>query len=205
MKTFGSLPFEIDADKMGFPMAGAEQKTTIFRNYALGPIFDQKNEGICVDCSLRGLLAAEPIRQSPFKPREIYHAARQMGNVPKSVEGAQLNLAVDFLKNEGIVKKDYWTRMVEQVGTYLNDIAQCVLTLPWYDGMNETNWDGRVTPKGHIVGFHAILAFRYDGLKERVWLRNSWGSWGRDGNCYVTMKDLDKMMKDGGMACAIVE
>ncbi len=202
----GSLPFSLPDSKLGFPLTAGTKKETIFRNYRLGDVLDQGTEGICVDCSLRGLLDAEPFSQSPCNPREIYKAARKIGKIPDSVEGCQLNHAIDYLMGKGIVKQEFWTEDAHQIATYLNTISPVVVSLPWYERMNKPEKDGRVLVKGDPYGFHAVLAFRYDGLKDRVWLRNSWGhSWGVFGNCYITMKDLARLMNKGGLACALVE
>lgn len=202
----GSLPFSLPDSKLGFPLTTGTKKETIFRNYRLGEVLDQGDEGICVDCSLRSLLDAEPISQNPCEPREIYKAARKAGNVPDSVEGAQLDLAVNYLIGKGIVKREYWTNEAREVANCLNTISPVVFSLPWYSRMDKPDKDGRILCKGDPSGFHALLGFRYDGLKDRVWLRNSWGhNWGVFGSCYITMNDLARLLNKGGLACALVE
>jgi hypothetical protein len=203
-KLLGSIQFSIPDSRLGFPLASVEKKETIFRNYRLGDVISQEG-GTCVDAACRGLLWAEPISQNPCKPLEIYKAARKLANTPDHIEGAQLNTAVDYLISKGVVKKDYWTKDAEEIGIFLNTVAPVVCSLPWYERMCETEKDGRIIIKGGAIGFHAVLAFRFDGLKERVWLRNSWGNWGLNGNCYVTMNDMKKLMNQGGLACALVE
>jgi hypothetical protein len=205
-KQLGSIPFSLPDSKLGFPLTMGAKKETIFRNYQLGEVTDQGPNGTCVDYCLRSLLAAEPISQNPCKPLEIYKAARKLGKTPDDVEGSQLNYAVDYLISKNIVKKDYWTNDADQVALYLNTISPIVMTIPWYERMNKTEKDGRILCNGNPIGFHAILGFRYDGLKDRIWLRNSWGKdFGINGNGYVTMKDLAKLMNKGGLACALVE
>ena len=202
---FGSIPFTLPDSRLGFPLTMATKKETIFRNYRLGEVFDQKG-GQCVDAACRGLLLAEPFSQSPCKESEIYKAARKIGNIPDSIEGCTLVHATEYLVNKGIVKKDFWTNDAQEVVTFIGGIAPVLMSIPWYEKMNDPAKDGKLTCKGDPIGFHAVLAFRYDGLKNKVFLRNSWGkSWGLDGNCYVTMYDLTRLMNKGGLACALVE
>ena len=151
-------------------------------------------------------LNAEPIAQNPCKPLEIYKAARKIGNTPDELEGCQLNHAVNYLIKKKIIKKEYWTQKSSEVALYLNTISPIVMSLPWSEKMNNPAKDGKIVPGGNSIGYHAVVAFRFDGLKERLWLRNSWSeSWGLNGNCYMTLADLQKLLTQGGIACALVE
>ena len=204
--SYGSLPFEIPSNELGFPLAAVVKKETIFRNYKIAKILDQKDQGICVDMALTSLLNAEPIAQNPCKPLEIYKAARKIGNVPDEVEGCQLNHAVQYLVKKKIIKKDYWTNKSSEVALYLNTISPVVMSIPWYEKMNNPEKDGRITIGGNLIGYHAVLAFRFDGLRNRIWIRNSWGmEWGTFGNCYIGINHLEKLLNQGGIACALVE
>lgn len=206
MYSFGSLPIQISENRLGFPFTSTTKKVTIFRNFALGPVYDQGDKPICVDCALRGLLAAEPVKQSPFKEMEIYNGARKLDKTSSSIEGSKLDFAVDFLKEQGFIKEDFWTNKTDQVIDYLNKISPVVFSLPWYEKMNHPEKDGNLITKGPLIGFHAVLGFRYDGLKNKIYIRNSWGkNWGVEGNAYLTLDNLEKLMIKGGIACALVE
>ena len=42
--------------------------------------------------------------------------------------------------------------------------------------------------------------------RNRIWIRNSWGvEWGVFGSCYIEINNLEKLLKQGGIACALVE
>jgi hypothetical protein len=205
-KSYGALPFKIPDDQLGFPLTTSTKKETIFRNYKIGKVLDQGDKGICVDMALTGLLNAEPISQTPCQPLEIYKAARKLGKTPDDLEGCQLNHAVDYLIDKKIIKRKYWTCKSEEVTLYLNTISPIVMSIPWYEKMNTTEKDGRITLGGNLIGYHAVLAFRFDGLHNRIWIRNSWGSeWGVSGNCYIEIGNLEKLLNRGGIACALVE
>jgi len=203
---YGALPFVIPDSELGFPLTSATKKETIFRNYKMGKVLDQGDQGICVDMSLTALLNAEPIAQNPCKPLEIYKAARKIGNTPDELEGCQLNHAVNYLIKKKIIKKEYWTQKSSEVALYLNTISPIVMSLPWSEKMNNPAKDGKIVPGGNSIGYHAVVAFRFDGLRNRIWLRNSWGlGWGASGNCYIEINNLEKLLVQGGVACALVE
>jgi len=204
--SYGALPFKIPDNQLGFPLASSTKKETIFRNYKIGKVLDQGDKGICVDMALTGLLNAEPISQTPCKALEIYNGARKIGKIPDEIEGCQLNHAVEYLVNRKIIKREYWTHKSEEVSLYLNTISPIVMSLPWYEKMNKPATDGQLKIGGNLIGHHAVLAFRFDGLRNRIWIRNSWGvEWGVFGSCYIEINNLEKLLKQGGIACALVE
>lgn len=206
MRKFGSIPFDPKNLKIGFPLASAEKKERILRQYKVGGIRDQGYTPQCVGYALWGLLKAEPISQEPYTPTEIYKAARKFSKTPASVEGVKLNDAVDFLKDKDFVEQEYWTLSVDDVSNHLFTTSPVVLSIPWKEKMDTPASDGRVKLGGAYVGHHAVMAYCFDGLKKRIWMANSWGkAWGKEGLFYMTITDLGKLMGDGGLGCAIVE
>lgn len=205
MRPLGSLPFTIPAERIGFPPVSAEKTKTLFRIYKVGKRTDQGTESSCVGHALYNLLAAEPISQAPFSPNDIYAAARKLGKIPPSVKGSNLVDGINFLRSKDLIEKELWATKADQVGEYINGVSPVVLSIPWYERMDETQKDGRVKVAGDYVGGHAIFCFGYDGLKKRFWLKNSWSNWGLDGNGYITSGDLEKLFERGGIACALVE
>jgi len=207
MFSFGSIPVEIPENKLGFPLASSQKTETIFRQYKIGSITDQKDNPSCVAHSCIALLEAEPIQQRGFMdPEELYRTIRKKGNYSKSVDGLKLPDAVNFLIEKGVAKKDIWTQDPEQVKFHINNTSPVILSIPWYVKMNESAGDGRIKKGGGFLGYHALLAYAYDGLKDRIWLQNQWGKgWAKNGCCYLTMKDFKYLMSGGGLGCALIE
>ncbi len=207
MSKFGSIFEEIPLGAQDFPLAGASDKRqTVFRQHRIGPIQDQGDEGICVGCTCQALLQADPIRQKPYDAREIYEAARKITKPPKGEEGAHLTSAILFLKNQGIVKEDFWTLKADVAANYIFTTSPIALSIPWHERMDTPESDGRCNPKGGVIGFHAVLGYSYDALKKRIWFQNSWGKkWGQNGCFYLTFKDFNTIMGKGGIACAVEE
>ncbi len=203
---YGSIPEVLPPHKTWYEsLAQADRKVAIYRQYRIGDAQDQGNQPQCVGFACSNLLRADPIRQNPFSPQHLYKAARQRGRIPENTDGAKLTDAIDYMKEKGAVKKDYWTTDADQVGQHVFEISPVVLSIPWYNRM-DTPTKGRIEPKGSLVGFHAVLAYAYDGLKKRIFLQNQWGkAWGLEGNCWMTLADFRKVMQKGGIGCAVSE
>ncbi len=206
-KPLGSIQFSIPDSKLGFPLAAATKKETIFRQYKIGPIKNQQDNPWCVGFSLYNLLCAEPIVQTPFSPEKIYKEARKRDpENSDEVSGAKLNLAVDFLKEKGVIKNEHWTTDAEEVGQYIFNISPVVLSIPWKTGMDEVDKSGKMKIGGKYRGHHAVMAYAFDGMKDRVYFVNQWGEdWGDNGRFTLSLADLKRLMNDGGIACALIE
>lgn len=205
MFSFGSIPIKIPKEKLGFPLASSQKTETIFRQYKIGPPRTQDDDA-CVGWAMSNLLKAEPISQT-YDPRKIYLEARKRGNLPKSVAGSKITDAVDFLKSEKLVREDFWANDIDQVIQFLFNVSPVCFSLPWYSNMTEVNKnDPRAKLGGSYLGNHAVMAYGFDKLKNRVYFQNSWGSdYGQNGNFYFTKKDLEKLLKVGGIAVALLE
>lgn len=203
----GSIPFTIPDSRLGFPLASAERKETIFRSYKIGPIKNQQDNPWCVGFSIYNLLVAEPIIQTPFSPERIYKEARKRDlENNDGIPGAKLNCAVDFLKEKGVIKSEFWTTSAEEVGQYIFTISPVVVSIPWKTGMDEVGKSGKMKLGGGYRGHHAVLAYAYDRLKDRIFFANQWGEdWGDRGKFSLSMADFKKLMGEGGIACALVE
>ena len=60
---------------------------------------------------------------------------------------------------------------------------------------------GFIKPKGSILGGHAILVRGINVKQNYFLLRNSWGkSWGKNGDCKLTFKDMGRLLKEDGEA-----
>ena len=203
VRNYGALPFTVPPEEMGFPQAMAEQTDTIYRNYELGKILDQGNTYACVGYALAALLQAEPFRQS-LDPKKIYREARELDNTPG--EGVALDKGVAYLGKEGYIDGIYWTLSPEEVVSYINNKSPVIFSTPWFSGMDKPEKDGRIVVKGSYVGAHAYMGFRWDGLKKRLWIVNSYGEgWGLDGTGYITYNDLGKLLRKDAIACALLE
>ena len=201
----GAIREDIPSHKNLMSVAAARKTETLFRQYKIGKVQDQGDLGACVAYSLTNLFRAEPISQNPFDPVELYYAIRKDKGY-HGEDGLRLSDAVDYVIKQGKVKEDLWTNSAEQVGLYIFNYSPVVLSIPWKTGMDEPKKDGRAKPGGNLRGFHAVMAYSFDRLKNRIWLQNQFGlSYGKNGCFYLTLEDLDKLMREGGSGCALLE
>ncbi len=61
---------------------------------------------------------------------------------------------------------------------------------------------GFIKPTGNKVGGHAIVVRGVNSKRNEVRLSNSWGKdWGKDGDCFMTFEDFEKVLMDEGEYC----
>lgn len=96
-----------------------------------------------------------------------------------------------------------------------------IIGVPWYEGMFDTDSKGFIHVTGHVAGGHCT----YLNAQKIVWrknvthythadiereltplrLRNSWGQgWGVDGDAFLSLADLDKLLSNNGEAAILV-
>ncbi len=95
-----------------------------------------------------------------------------------------------------------WCFGTVDVLSTLGRLGPVVLGINWYEGMWEPDVEGLIHVQGSVVGGHAILATAYSKKRDAVRLHNSWGrSWGRDGDVWISVADLDQLLHEEGEAC----
>ena len=206
MRKLGALPFSIPKEDLGFKFTKSSRRETIYRQYKIGDILNQGTTSECVGYCLYYLLDAEPFKQQPFTPHKIYTEARKIDKVSDNIDGVSLKSGVEFLKQQNKIKGQYWTDNANEVGEYINTIAPVVMSLYWSSKMDTPDKTGRLSIGGSAMGYHAVMCYGYDALKEIFYFTNSWGAeWGHNGKFNITLGDLTKLFKKGSLACSIVE
>lgn len=187
---------------------------------------DQGQEGACVGFAWSHELAAVPVEilANSSTAFRIYKRAQQLDYWPgEDYEGTSVlggAKAVQELKTGGkpVMPSYRWAFGVDDLILAVGHHGPAVLGINWYSGMFNTNSFGFISATGQLAGGHAILA-RGIGVKWKVGtttrtladldrdksfftLRNSWGKdWGRYGDCYITVNDMDKLLKEQGECC----
>jgi hypothetical protein len=173
---------------------------------------DQGHEGACVGFSWSHELAARPVLvkdvDDAFALR-VYRRAQQLDEWPgEAYDGTSVLAGAKASVELGKIGEYRWAFGLDDLRLALGYAGPAVLGLNWYAGMFSPAADGRIAPTGHLMGGHAILAYRVDERNERVWLQNSWGaSWGMTdrsfgpGKCWLSFADLDRLLGEDGEAC----
>ena len=117
-----------------------------------------------------------------------------------------------------LIKEYRWAFGIQDVLRVIGYQGPVVLGIWWYEGMFEPDATGLIRVTGEQAGGHAILA---NGVKivkinpllpatwdnvdkdlSRVRLHNSWGlSYGIGGDVFVSVADLDILLREDGEAC----
>lgn len=188
---------------------------------------DQGREGACVGFAWTHELAARPhiIRRDAKFAQGIYHRARVLDPWPgEDYEGTSVLAgakAVQELRNSDdrpYFDQYRWAFGVKDALRVIGYAGPVVLGIDWHDSMYDPDVKGFVHPDGNVVGGHAILAngvkivklnkdltATWDNLdkdKSFVRLHNSWGTgYGINGDAFITVRDFDALLRDGGEAC----
>jgi C1A family cysteine protease len=95
-----------------------------------------------------------------------------------------------------------WGFSIDDVVESLGYIGPVVLGVNWYSDMFTPDSSGYIKASGRLIGGHAVLAVGVNIKENRIQLHNSWGkSCGFNGNCYISISDVEMLLKKKGEAC----
>lgn len=140
-------------------------------------------------------------------------------------EGTSILAGVKIAQRLGYFKQYRWAFSLKDLVLGLGHNGPAVLGVNWYDSMYRPDGKHFIRPQGTIVGGHAILARAVKLVWKdhqfvwwkRTWddvdldasyvtLRNSWGPmYGKHGDCYMTLRDLEELLSQRGEAVFFVE
>ncbi len=167
---------------------------------------DQGQEGACTGFSVSHEAAAEPVAVPNITnetAREIYKRAKQLDDFPgEDYEGSTVLGAMKAATEKGWYEEYRWAFGEDDLAYAVGYFGPAVLGIPWYEGMCTPDKDGLIKVSGNLAGGHAILCNGYDATKKLYRLHNSWGrEWGVDGECFISEKDMKRLLREQGEAC----
>lgn len=163
--------------------------------------------------------------------RNLYHQVQMADpwpggaypNASPFYEGTSVLTGAKICTDLGFYAGYTWGIKARDVADGIAYTGPAIMGLTWYEGMFDTDAEGFIRPTGNVSGGHCILAhgvsLKYKKsspvgwFKRRTWedvdyeksyikLHNSWGrSWGINGECKITLKDLEFLMTQDGEAC----
>lgn len=146
--------------------------------------------------------------QSPIvDPVELYRRAQLIDEWPgENYDGTSVRAGAKVLQSLGYVGEYRWAFDVWTVVRTLLELGPVVLGVNWYGGMFTPNEDGLIRPTGRLAGGHCVVANGANVRRGIVRIKNSWGrDWGKNGNCWMSFDDLDRLIREDGEACLAVE
>lgn len=198
---------QFDEQSRSFPIRTlvADKKPRSY-TWAIRTTLDQGTEGACVGFSWAHELASRPVIIDGIKERDglaIYQEARTLDEWPgEDYDGTSVLAGAKAVIATGYMKEYRWGFGLQDLILAVGYAGPGVLGTNWYEGMFEPDAKGFIHPTGRLVGGHAILIRGVNVTKKYVTLHNSWGSdWGKNGDCYLSFDDLDKLLHEQGEFC----
>ena len=174
---------------------------------------DQGADGACVGFAWAHELQARPkeVQNVSYDTAMlIYHAAQMNdpwagGAYPGAqpfMEGTSVLAAAQQLHKLGVMKEYRWAFSLDDAVRAIGHEGPGILGCYWYEGMMDTDEKGFIRPTGRIMGGHAVVVRGVNFARKEVRISNSWGkSWGKDGDCFMTFDDFEKVLLNDGEFC----
>jgi hypothetical protein len=199
-----------------------EAPTITKKSYRTGPILDQGNTPHCVGYSGYQWLYTSPVRNKKmgFGPSDLYKEAQKVDEWEgEDYDGTSVRGLMKVLKTKGYIPSYYWAFNVKAASDFILTKGPMVFGTVWtYDMFFPfKHKDGRTYIKAgdmnDIVGGHAYLIQGVnktlkcpDGSVGAFLGTNSWGkSWAKNGHFYISFKDMEALMGEGGEAACATE
>jgi hypothetical protein len=145
-------------------------------------------------------------------PKTIYDLAQQLDYWPGSetvaptYEGSSVMGGAESGKKLGLWKEFHWTDKLDVAIAWLLEKGPLYVGFNWYEDMFMPNKQGLVRVTGKDAGGHAFLINGGNEKRELWRCPNSWGlNWGDNGNFWLVTEDLEKLIRQDGEVCMVVE
>ena len=222
---------EFDERSRGFrAVEGIEDAPLVSRQWKCEVHNDQGSEGACVGFAWTHELAAQPkvVKRDASFALDIFHRARQLDEWPGEdysgtsvLAGVKAVMEIENSRGNPLIGEYRWAFGTEDVVRTLGHKGPVVLGIDWREGQYHPDENGRIWLTGDVVGGHAILAKgiqiawkdpngpqtfdNIDDLNSLITLHNSWGTdWGKGGDAWFTVYELNYLLGQGGEACIAV-
>lgn len=203
---------QIDSRSACFPMCAMlprlAYKKPRSRIWRCEEVLDQGVEGSCVGHGFAHELIARPYPIKHIthgKAVAIYKKAQTLDEWPgTNYSGTSVLAGAKAIQElyPGTIESYRWANNLQDVIATLGYHGPIVIGVNWYVGMYKPDTKGFIHVTGSIVGGHCLLLRGVDIIKNRLMLHNSWGaSWGKNGTCWISFEDFDRLMSEGGDAC----
>lgn len=142
-----------------------------------------------------------------YKTSSVYHEAQRKDRWPgENYAGTSVRAGAKVLASKGVIKEYRWAWDVETVVQALLETGPVVVGTRWYRDMFYPDDEGKIKVGGSVAGGHAYLLNGVNTEKGIIRLKNSWGrGWGKKGYAYISIEDMDRLIKENGEACIALE
>lgn len=203
---------QFDERSRNFPIRAVVPKKPRSYTWRCTTTLDQGNIGQCVGFGVSHELLARPAEVSSqivnyAYAHQIYLEAQKIDEWPgEDYEGTSVLAGVKVAKSLGWMKSYRWGFSLDDLILGVGYNGPAVLGISWLEGMMDINQDGFIIADGDDMGGHCILCRGVNVNAEYFLLHNSWGaSWGINGDCKITFKDMERLLKMEGEQCFFVD
>lgn len=141
-----------------------------------------------------------------FVPKAFYHECQIRDPWPgTNYPGTSVRTGAKLLQELGVIKEYRWANSASEVADTIINLGPMVVGTRWFADMASPK-NGLARATGASMGGHAYLLNGVDTVKKLFRIKNSWGrEWGKSGYAFISFKDFDKLLNDGGEACIAFE
>jgi hypothetical protein len=173
-------------------------------------VLDQGSTPACTGFSVAHEAAARPVVVPGITNligRALYERAKQLDQWPgENYEGSSVLGAIKAGAEKGWYPEYRWAFGEADLCLAVGYNGPAVLGIPWYESMSQPDAKGLITVGGRVQGGHAILCNSINIKTGLYRLHNSWGtSFGINGGCFISRKDLARLLRERGEACIPVK
>lgn len=172
---------------------------------------NQEQDGHCVGFACAAELAAKPASYAvqDSTGHKIFSAAQSIDRSEgrNYADGATVLAGMKACQRGGYFSKYGWCFGIDDVINWIVRKGPVILGINWYTSMFDPDSNGRLSISGEVAGGHAIMANGFwpsaPHLDDVLVLTNSWGkNWGINGRAYISVEDLNRLLKEDGEAAA---
>lgn len=208
---------QFDERSRNYPISAVvEGKRRRSYTWRCNTTLDQGREGSCVGHGIAHELIARPSEVPDIDhafAMNLYYEAQKIdpwvgGAYPGAnpfYEGTSVLAGVKIAHSMGYFDSYRWAFSFEDLVQGVGYNGPAVMGTNWYTGMINPDADGFVHVTGRIEGGHCWLLRSVNITKEYFIGRNSWGgSWGRNGDFYITFADMERLQREYGEAAFFI-
>jgi hypothetical protein len=184
---------------------------------------DQGSTGTCVGHAWRNFLRAQPVQTEKGGPSayDIYRSAVKVDEWSDNDDEAELpdgDRHLDYgtsvragakaVMELGRLKSYLWAFALQPAIEWVLTEGPVVLGTNWWSSFQTPDAEAIVQIKANasVVGGHAYLWRGVDTKRGLALCSNSWGDgWGKSGDFYLPLRDLERLIADDGEVCTAVE
>lgn len=170
---------------------------------------DQGWTSQCVAYAWSHFYTGSPITHTapPIPPESLYERAQDVDEwAGTDYDGTSVRAGAKIMVAEGVIPAYGWAWDAATVAAHVLTKGPMVVGINWYEAMFDPDEDGWIDVEGEVAGGHALLVDGVNTNLSKVRMLNSWGrDWGRDGRCWISMPDFDRLLHENGEACTALE